>query len=604
MPSLADLPELIGFFSYSREDDADSQGSLTALRNRIQAELRGQLGRTAKSFRLWQDKEAIPSGSLWETEIKNAVGQAVFFIPIITPTVVASPYCKFELGSFIAREAALGREDLVFPILYIDVPGLEDDTRRENDSVLSLIASRQYVDWRDFRYLDVNSTDVRRAVGRFCADIRNALYRSWTAPFPAPQSGVETLQQTVPKPGNQEIESQSDVGVATPHKSEAAAAQVSQGEAAAKPQIEENDHRQRKAEADQTTGAESLKAAARVVHVPQPAEREAIAPGVVEDGKRIPPSSSPSPAWRRLWPAVLIGCLVFAVLVAGIVGWIERSGPAPLSLAQEQALKPHDTFQECSQCPQMIVVPAGSFTMGSPASEAGRDVNEGPQHKVTIAKAFAVAKFDVRRVEFSAFVDETGYDAGSKCFAWDGKAFVEKSDTSWRNPGYTQTDSDPVTCVSWTAAQAYVNWLHKKTGQDYRLLSEAEWEYAARAGTTTVYYWGDIVGVNNADCNGCGSQWDAVKTAPVGSFAANPFGLYDMAGNAIQWVADCWNVNYTGAPADGSAWTSGNCSGRIARTGSYDDYPSGLRSAMRREFWQSRPYFDIGFRVARTLRAR
>src|ERR1700747_3197523 len=130
MSCLADLSELVGFFSYSREDDADSHGALSALRSRIQGELRGQLGRTAKAFRLWQDKEAIPSGTLWETEIKNAVGQAVFFIPIITPTVIASPYCRFELESFLAREAALGRDDLVFPILYIEVPALGGAARR------------------------------------------------------------------------------------------------------------------------------------------------------------------------------------------------------------------------------------------------------------------------------------------------------------------------------------------------------------------------------------------------------------------------------------------------------------------------------------------
>lgn len=126
MTSLADLPEIIGFFSYSREDDEDSQGALSALRDRIQRELRGQLGRSMKTFRLWQDKEAIAAGKLWEDEIKNAVGQAVFFIPIITPTVIKSPYCKFELESFLAREAELGRNDLVFPILYITVPELED----------------------------------------------------------------------------------------------------------------------------------------------------------------------------------------------------------------------------------------------------------------------------------------------------------------------------------------------------------------------------------------------------------------------------------------------------------------------------------------------
>jgi hypothetical protein len=182
MSSLADLPELVGFFSYSREDDADSFGALSALRTRIQGELRGQLGRTAKTFRLWQDKEAIASGTLWETEIKNAVGQSAFFIPIITPTVVASPHCRFELDSFLAREAELGRTDLVFPILYIEIPALEDSDRRQNDPVLSLIAKRQYANWGEFRYLDVNSTEVKREVGRYCSHIRDALYRSWISP--------------------------------------------------------------------------------------------------------------------------------------------------------------------------------------------------------------------------------------------------------------------------------------------------------------------------------------------------------------------------------------------------------------------------------------
>jgi hypothetical protein len=182
MSSLADLAELVGFFSYSREDDMDSFGALSTLRSRVQAELRGQLGRTVKTFRLWQDKEAIPSGTLWESEIKNAVAQSVFFIPIITPTVVASPYCMFELEAFLARETELRRNDLVFPILYIDVPSLEDSTRQQNDPILSLIARRQYVDWRQLRHQDARSTEVSVAVERFCKDIRDALYKPWLSP--------------------------------------------------------------------------------------------------------------------------------------------------------------------------------------------------------------------------------------------------------------------------------------------------------------------------------------------------------------------------------------------------------------------------------------
>jgi hypothetical protein len=171
MSSLADLPELIGFFSYSRDDDEDSNGALSALRERIQRELRGQLGRSMKTFRLWQDKEAIAPGKLWEEEIKTSVGQAVFFIPIITPTVVRSPNCRFELEAFLAREAELGRSDLVFPILYIRVPELEDSARNKDDPVLSIIAKRQYLDWRDFRHRDIQSTDVKEAIEKFCANI-------------------------------------------------------------------------------------------------------------------------------------------------------------------------------------------------------------------------------------------------------------------------------------------------------------------------------------------------------------------------------------------------------------------------------------------------
>jgi hypothetical protein len=182
MSSLADLPELVGFFSYSREDDEDSHGALSALRDRIQRELRGQLGRSMKTFRLWQDKEAIASGKLWKEEINTAVAQSAFFIPIITPTVVKSPHCWFELETFLAREAALHRDDLVFPILYIRVPALEDEARQKSDPVLSIIAKRQYLDWREFRHREITSPQVKEAIERFCANICDALFRSWLSP--------------------------------------------------------------------------------------------------------------------------------------------------------------------------------------------------------------------------------------------------------------------------------------------------------------------------------------------------------------------------------------------------------------------------------------
>jgi hypothetical protein len=175
MASLASLPEVVGFFSYSREDDEAFKGALSTLRGGIQRELSAQLGRSKRSFRLWQDQEAIAPGKLWETEMKTAVEQSVFFIPIVTPRTVNSQYCKFEFDSFLAREKTLGRTDLVFPILYIALAALEHEAQWRADPVLSIIGSRQYVDWRPLRHLDIDSTAVREATERFCGKIVEAL---------------------------------------------------------------------------------------------------------------------------------------------------------------------------------------------------------------------------------------------------------------------------------------------------------------------------------------------------------------------------------------------------------------------------------------------
>ena len=182
MSSLADLPEVIGFFSYSREDDEAYEGTLSALRDAIQRELSAQLGRSKTNFRLWQDQKAIAPGQLWESEIKTAVEQAVFFIPIVTPRAVNSRYCKFEFEAFLARERALDRTDLVFPLLYIRVPALENEEQWRGDPILSIIGKRQYVDWRRLRHHDVRETAVRKQIEHFCDNIVGALRASWTSP--------------------------------------------------------------------------------------------------------------------------------------------------------------------------------------------------------------------------------------------------------------------------------------------------------------------------------------------------------------------------------------------------------------------------------------
>jgi formylglycine-generating enzyme required for sulfatase activity len=306
--------------------------------------------------------------------------------------------------------------------------------------------------------------------------------------------------------------------------------------------------------------------------------------------------------------ARLVRAAVFVLMlgvIIGLVGWINQGyvkeewnwyaamrpykianfqGHA-LAAAAERALKPNDTFQECAKnCPEMIVVPAGNFIMGSPNDEPGRrDDREGPQHAVTIAAPFAVSKFDVTFDDWDACVSVGG------CHPAPAPGFVR--------------GTNPVIDVSWEDAQEYVAWLSRMTDRPYRLLSEAEWEYAARAGTTTRYFWGNDIGTNNADCNGCGSPYDNQHSAPVLSFTPNAFGLYDMAGNVWQWVVDCYHPTYAGAPTDGSPWTGASCSGRLVRGGSWADTPPYLRAASRSADPPDARIDNIGFRVARTLAA-
>ena len=186
------------------------------------------------------------------------------------------------------------------------------------------------------------------------------------------------------------------------------------------------------------------------------------------------------------------------------------------------------------------------------------------------------------------------------CVAAGGCNGYKPNDLGWGR------GQQPVINVSWDDAHAYVAWLSAVTGKTYRLLSEAEYEYATRAGTTTAYPWGDDIGQNNANCDGCGSQWDGQQTAPVGSFAPNAFGLYDMVGNVFEWTEDCRHTNYNGAPTDGSAWldaNDGDCTDHIVRGGSWANPPSSARSATRGWNTAVTRVFDEGFRVARTLTA-
>ena len=208
--------------------------------------------------------------------------------------------------------------------------------------------------------------------------------------------------------------------------------------------------------------------------------------------------------------------------------------------------------------------------------------NEIPVHEVTISRPFAVSRHEVTFQQWDA------------CAAAGG-CFHRPDDDGWGR------GLRPVINVSWKDAQEYVRWLSEETGATYRLLTEAEWEYAARAGSTTAYSWGNEIGSGRANCRACGSQWDFRQTAPVGSFPANAWGLHDMHGNVYERVEDCWNGDYSGAPSTGGAWLSGDCSRRVFRGGSWFYAPSSLRSANREGLTSDLRDLNLGFRVARTL---
>ena len=325
----------------------------------------------------------------------------------------------------------------------------------------------------------------------------------------------------------------------------------------------------------------------------------------------------------RMPELLTICCRLICALVLCLVAlpaWAQtRAQPGP--------------FQDCSDCPVMIPIPAGTFIMGVPPEEEEREKvpprlrgRSTPQHKVSIRESFAIGKYPVTRAEFSAFIRDTAYPMGNIC--WFGGVNSHTHTTewkkrvgyNWRNPSYPQTDTEPVVCVSWDDAKAYVDWLTRKTRRPYRLPTEAEWEYAARAGSVTARFWGDdpslacryadvadisklkfFGGTPDREIEGgsifnCSQPFS--RTAPVGSYQPNAFGLYDMLGNVWQWVEDCWTPNYEGAPDDGSARTDGDCRRRMLRGGSWINPPSEVRSGLRTNQGSIDRTVIHGFRVA------
>jgi formylglycine-generating enzyme required for sulfatase activity len=266
------------------------------------------------------------------------------------------------------------------------------------------------------------------------------------------------------------------------------------------------------------------------------------------------------------------GWLFLILLIAGIAGAVR------VTIAQPAAApKPGEVFRDCPDCAEMVVVPPGDFDMGG-----GDTPYEKPQHKVTIAHPFAIGR------------GEVSFDEWDLCYSAGGCRY-RPDDHGWGR------GKRPVIDVSWDDTKVFLAWLSRSAGKNYRLATEAEWEYAARGGTTSPYWWGRDAGKGHAACEGCGGT-TSPGTAPGRSFRPNGFGLYDTAGNAAEWVEDCWNDNYRNAPRDGSVWMSGDCNLRVLRGGSFTSKPNAVRSTSRFRYDRDVRYYANGFRVVRDLR--
>ena len=315
------------------------------------------------------------------------------------------------------------------------------------------------------------------------------------------------------------------------------------------------------------------------------------------------PASSTAPMLRAGLALVLLALAPLCAPTAAHAGENARAGRV---------------FKDCRDCPEMVVVPPGEFRMGREGGETDR--YEGPEHMVRIPRAFAAGRFELTNGQYRDFVRATGHPtAGTGCNAFFGNSVKALEGTSWADPGYGRPirDDEPVVCIRWSDAQAYVNWLAGRTGKKYRLLTEAEWEYAARAGASAVYYWG-----NNPD-NGCeyANLYDRTsrraldfgwsfaecedgyaELAPVARLQPNAFGLHDMIGNAWEWLADCYRETYEHVPRDGSAEpAAADCTLWSVRGGGWMTRPSRSRITFRGRDPNDARYSYFGFRVARDL---
>ena len=313
-----------------------------------------------------------------------------------------------------------------------------------------------------------------------------------------------------------------------------------------------------------------------------PAAELTRAETVFWESMRDSANASDFEAYLARWPSG-----IYAPLATNRLAALRAAASAPpAAVDPPRSRAPGEVFRDCPGCPEMVVVPGGEFLMGSDRRDDESYDDERPRHRVTLDR-FALGVHEVTRDEYAGFVAATSRGSGDGCRAFDAddRRWEWRSEASWQSPGYPQTGDHPVVCVTWEDAQAYARWLSAETGEEYRLPSESEWEYAARAGTTTRRHWGDDPDDGCAYANGADrtakrrfDNWTVMDctdgvlwTSLVGAYQPNAFGLHDMLGNVWEWAQDCWHENYDGAPRDGSAWTRGGDCGRRVVVGDREE---------------------------------
>lgn len=570
------------FISYSSKDQKSAEAICTAIENR--------------GFPCWISSRDIGPGENFQSQIVRAIRGAKIMVLVFSANANNSEEIKKEL--VLAGQSQL----VVIPVRVEDVA--------PDDAFAYEFATRQWIDVFG---------DWEQAIGRVIRQIESVIGK---APEPAAiaVAGGGTADEKTPeeKP-------------ATPGPAAPATAPAPPLPDAAK---------------GKTPVAALLGAAAAIILILAGAlawqlwpkhtrQHTAVATATVPPAKPAasPPAAPSAEAPITIPPAPGAASNPPSPVPAAPAAAIPAAAPAPVPAAEPTpapepakpaaAAGPPKTFRDCPNCPEMVVIPAGRFTMGAapgenrryqvPTTEAGRDE---PEHEVTFGKPFALAKFDVTRGEFAVFAHTVGFEPRPGCMTVLGGNWVPQPRANWEDPGYKQSDDDPVVCMNMLEIGAYLRWLRNTTGKDYRLPSEAEWEYAERAGTTTAFYWGDdpkdaCIYENVGDEAHARKYGTATPIscndgfadlAPVGSFKPNPFGLFDMAGNIFVLTADCWNENYAGAPSDGSAWGTGDCARHVARKGSFgNSHASMFRSASRHAEGDIAKRNRFGFRVALSL---